>query len=416
MSFAYIRSMRHLFVTAAFIVASPLFAQGDSARLHELEQRLSAVDAQRTILLQDIETVRLSLLRDELSTKGLPALGAGERVIVHPGHSLVHSAEHEQPKWTAHIVTPEVVNGNLARIDTFLPDPQVPNTDLFSLYWNSGYDRGHQVPSADLRWSASALMPTYYYSNICPQVADMNRGAWAELEDWGRRYVRYSGERVFVLTGPVLEPGLPSLPDPSGGHHVSIPKLFWKVFADLDGPEVKGIAFVMSNEKHDEPPLTFAVPIDSVEKLTGIDFFPRLDVAAEKRIERGFDHARWYGEGDPNQGEVPPLRAPLPKGMFNTVQARHHVGNTATICGTVVSTRRTQKANAVYLNMDRNHPNQDFYATIWDVNGPNFSYDPEKELLNRKVCITGKITLYDDIPRISVNNESAIQPWEEAIR
>jgi hypothetical protein len=92
------------------------------------------------------------------------------------------------------------------------------------------------------------------------------------------------------------------------------------------------------------------------------------------------------------------------------------VGNTATICGTVISTRRTQKANAVYLNLDRNHPNQDFYATIWDFNGPNFSYDPETALLNRKVCITGKITLYNDIPRISVNNESAITLWDEVIR
>ena len=101
--------------------------------------------------------------------------------------------------------------------------------------------------------------------------------------------------------------------------------------------------------------------------------------------------------------------------MFNTVQARYHVGNTATICGTVVSTRRTAKANAIYLNLDRNHPNQDFYATVWDSNGPNFSYNPETYLIDKKVCITGKVTLYEDIPRISVNNESEIMLWDEAL-
>ncbi|MBP6573362.1 MAG: hypothetical protein KA230_02845, partial [Flavobacteriales bacterium] len=65
---------------------------------------------------------------------------------------------------------------------------------------------------------------------------------------------------------------------------------------------------------------------------------------------------------------------------------------------------------------DRMHPNQDFYATVWDVNGPNFSYDPETWLVNKVVCITGVVTLYDDIPRISVNNEHAIQLWDDMVR
>ena len=102
--------------------------------------------------------------------------------------------------------------------------------------------------------------------------------------------------------------------------------------------------------------------------------------------------------------------------MFNTTQAKYHVGNSVTVCGTVVSTRRTAKANAIYLNMDRVHPHQDFYVTVWDSNGPNFHYDPETELVNKKVCVTGKVTLYDDIPRMSINNENELMFWEEAVR
>ena len=412
----YFRLMLRSALLLIALATVPAFAQDEEARLKALQVQLEQVDAQRAALLAPIEQAKLKIMQRDLAAKGLPALAAGEKVIVHPGHSLVYSAEHEQPKWTAHLVTPDVVNGNLARIDTFLPDPLVPNTDLFSLYWNSGFDRGHQVPSADMRWSLDAMSATYLYSNISPQVAEMNRGAWADLEDWGRRYVRYSNERAFILTGPVLEKGLPTLPDASGTHHVSIPKFFWKVIADLDGAEVKGIAFVMSNAAHDEPPISFTVPIDSVESLTGLDFFPALDDATEARIEAMSDTKPWYANGDPFYGEVPPLKAPLPKGMFNTVQARFHVGSTATICGTVVSTRRTAKANAIYLNLDRNHPNQDFYATVWDSNGPNFSYDPVTYLMDKKVCITGKVTLYEDIPRISVNNESEIMLWEDIVR
>ena len=410
---ARVGSMLRQLLSLTVLVGVSVHSQDEESRLKSLQLQLEQIDAQRAALLAPIEQTKLKIMQRDLAAKGLPALVNGDNVIVHPGHSLVWSARHEQPKWTAHIVTPDIIHGALARIDTFLPDPLVPRTDLFSLYWNSGYDRGHQVPSADMRWSLDAMTATYYYSNISPQVAEMNRGAWADLEDWGRRYVRYSTERAFVLTGPVLEEGLPTLPSPDGGHHVSVPRLFWKVIADLDGPDMKGIAFVMSNAAHDEPPISFAVPIDSVEKLTGIDFFPGLDDVLEARLESAFEVKTWYAEGDPNHGEVPPLKAPLPRGMFNTVQARFHVGNTATICGTVVSTRRTQKANAVYLNLDRNFPNQDFYATVWDSNGPNFSYDPEAALLNKTVCITGKVTLYDDIPRISVNNESEITFWEE---
>jgi len=62
------------------------------------------------------------------------------------------------------------------------------------------------------------------------------------------------------------------------------------------------------------------------------------------------------------------------------------------------------------------HPNQDFYATVWDYNGPNFHYDPETYLLHKKVCITGKVTLYDEVARISVNNENEIQLWDEVVR
>jgi endonuclease G len=172
----------------------------------------------------------------------------------------------------------------------------------------------------------------------------------------------------------------------------------------------------MRNGVNEYPVISYAVPADSVEKLTGIDLFPALDDATENALEAQRDPQAWYHQGDPFFGEVEPLKAPLPKGLFNTVQAKYQVGRTATVCGTVVSTRRTAKANAIYLNLDRVHPAQDFYATVWDYNGPNFHYDPETYLLNRKVCITGKVTLYDEVARISVNNENEIQLWDEVVR
>ncbi|HNU56064.1 MAG TPA: DNA/RNA non-specific endonuclease [Flavobacteriales bacterium] len=400
---------------------APLFtvsAQVDlEGRLKTLEGERIRLEEQSTRLTARIDSAKLAIIRRDLQRMGLPRLEDGEEVIVHPGHLLVYSERHEQPKWTAHIASPDLIKGNLARIDSFLPDPLVKSgTAVTADYWNSGFDRGHMVPSADMRWNLEALQGTYYYSNISPQVPELNRETWADLEDWGRRYVNFSKRRVFVATGPVLREGLPTMQKADRKNEVSIPEYFWKVFADLDGDSPRAIGFVMRNSKLDGPPISYAVTVDSVETLTGLDFFHALDDATEDRIEAMRELKDWYADGDPNKGEVEPLRAPLPKGMFNSVQAKYHIGKTATVCGTVVSTRKTAKAKAIYLNFDRMHPNQDFYATIWEYNGPNFSYDPEVWLLNKRVCVTGKLTIFDDIPRISINNEKEVMLYEEAIR
>ncbi len=406
-----------LFSLFAVLLGTSTFAQYDlDKQLRSIEEQNARLQQEQLALAARMDSAKLAIVRRDLAAKGLPKLEAGDEVIVHPGHMLVYSEKHEVPKWTAHIATPDLITGNLARIDSFLPDPQVKTgTAVTADYWNSGFDRGHMVPSADMRWTYGALKGTYYYSNVCPQVPELNRGTWAELEDWGRRYVNFSKHRIFVVTGPVLRDGLPTMQKPDRKNEVAIPELFWKVIADLDGEKPQAIAFVMRNAAQEYPPISYSVTVDSVEALTGLDFFPALDDAMEARIEAMREPKDWYAQGDPFFGEVEPMKAPLPKGMYNTVQAKYHIGQTATVCGTVVSTRKTVKAKAIYLNFDRMHPHQDFYATIWEYNGPNFSYDPEVHLVNKKICVTGKVTIYEDIPRISINNENEVMLYEEAI-
>ncbi len=414
------KTMRHTLALALCLIGCGGWAQTTSDgtvlgdHLGSLEKQLSELDQRRVRHIQRMDSVKLAIIRRDLRTRGMPMLEPGDEPITHPGHMLVYDQKHKQPKWVAHIATPDLITGNLARIDSFLPDPLVKGgTAVTTDYWYSGYDRGHLVPSADMRWNQEALAATYLYSNISPQLPELNRESWAELEDWLRRYVNFSKRRVFVVTGPVLREGLPIMEKPNRENDVSIPELFYKVIADLDGDNPKGLAFLQANGRNENPTISYAVPIDSVEKITGIDFFANLDDSLEDTIEAMREPMDWYAEGDPFYGEREPLKAPLPNGMFNTVQAKYHVGNTATICGTVVSTRKTAKAQAIYLNFDRMHPHQDFYATIWSYNGPNFSYDPEVFLMNKRVCVTGKLTMYDDIPRISINNEHEITFFEE---
>ena len=110
--------------------------------------------------------------------------------------SLVYSEEHEQAKWVAHIISPDIITGNVSRTNDFRPDPHVSTgstveEDYFLKYLQPdssykydgyGFDRGHLAPSADFRWSTTALSESYFYSNMSPQRPEFNRGTWAELE------------------------------------------------------------------------------------------------------------------------------------------------------------------------------------------------------------------------------------------
>lgn len=213
-----------------------------------------------------------------------PTGGTGE-VIEHQGFSLSYVEDWEQAEWTAHILTRDNLNKQWNdRSNNFRPDPYVQSrTAIDDDYRGSGYDRGHLVPSADLAWNAEWADETFMFSNISPQARQFNQGIWRELEettrDWAKKF-----ERLYVVTGPVMTQ------DPKGSigrrNRVAVPAAYFKVLLDLEGPEKKGIAFLLPNQVSFEPLYDYAYSIDEVEAATGLDFFPDLMPAAtESELE-----------------------------------------------------------------------------------------------------------------------------------
>jgi len=390
-----------LFVICCTICA----AQNYGPEIDRLNTRLSELETERQKVTSEMEDLKLNWVASELNLRGMCSIPKGSQLVKHSAMMLSYNEEHEQADWVAHIILPDVETGKVGRTNDFRVDPAVTTgTAEQDDYWETGFDRGHLAPSADFRWSEKALSESYFYSNMSPQRPELNRKIWGELEDWVRRYVIDFKEPVVVVTGGVLTSGLPTI----GENKVSIPKYYFKAILDPYGDKQKAIAFVMENRAHDYPVISYAVSIDSVERLTGLDLFPQLDDQKEKDLEAMCDPKSWLHDRNPESAEVAPiLIKDLPKGMFNSIQAKYQTGSTATICGTVVATHRSKK-DAVYLNFDRRFPNNVFYATVWKDRQNNFSYDLEKELLNRRVCVTGKVTVYDEVARLSVNNENQV--------
>ncbi|MBC7535984.1 MAG: DNA/RNA non-specific endonuclease [Ferruginibacter sp.] len=413
--------MRFFFLFIIFPFFSP--AQNISVQINKAETEADQLNKKRDSLLLKIEDLKFQKLHEDLEKTGLPKLNPGEEVVYHLAYALVYAEPYEQAKWVAHIILPDVVRGNEGRSNDFRPDAKIKTgsateADYFLRIYQPdstfkydafGYDRGHLAPSADFRYSKKALSESYLYSNMSPQVAQLNRGRWAELEDAIRQYVVRNNTQLYVVAGGVLKPGLKKIE--RGINKVSIPEQYFKVVLDLTNQ--RAIGFLMPNKECEYPVLAYACTIDSVETVTGIDFFTSLPDELENKLEASFDSNKWVGERE--LGDALPLKADsLPRNTFNTVQARYYMGKNENIkvCGTVVSTKLSSKGN-IFINLDKKFPNQIFSISIFKDNVANFSYQPEKYLAGKTICVTGKIANFNGVPSVSITDEKSIEILHE---
>ena len=99
----------------------------------------------------------------------------------------------------------------------------------------------------------------------------------------------------------------------------------------------------------------------------------------------------------------------LAQKKLTAAEAKDHVGETATVCGNVVSTRyaASTKGQPIFLNLDRPYPNQIFTVLIWGSNRSKFG-KPEIEYNEKRICVTGTITEYRGVPEIVVDDRGQI--------
>mgnify|MGYP001975139078 CR=1 FL=1 len=65
------------------------------------------------------------------------------------------------------------------------------------------------------------------------------------------------------------------------------------VVLDVTEPAIEVIAFVLPNESSKRPLRRFAVTIDYVEEMTGINFFEAIEDDFEEQIEGSYSMQHW---------------------------------------------------------------------------------------------------------------------------
>ena len=76
-------------------------------------------------------------------------------------------------------------------------------------------------------------------------------------------------------------------------------------------------------------------------------------------------------------------------------QASSHIGEYATVCGKVVSTKHADRSNGepTFLNLDRPYPNHIFTIVIWGEDRAAFG-KPERTYSGKRACVKGLISQY----------------------
>ena len=399
----------------SFLIVQQIISAQVNAEIEKINTELKQIEEKKDALLEQLEIITLKEDIKEVSQTIIPK---DHNIIKHKAIIISYNEDHEQANWVAHKINKKIIDGNVSRtnnfrVDTLIKTGSSEEKDYFLksklpsgkyTYDGYGYDRGHLAPSADFKWSKTALSESYYYSNMSPQLPEFNRKGWAKIESFLRGYVYDNNLDLYVITGPMYNSTIKKSERSING--LSIPDYYFKIAVDLENN--LGIAFLVPHEKLLKPLESYMVSIDSIENLSGLDFNYQLNKDVEKAIEEQVVIEEWQNKK--NRGNVAPLSIKkLPKGTYNTIQARQFIdkGKNVTICGKVVSTKLSKNGHT-FLNLDQAFPNQIFSVTIWKSNNVNFSFQPHIKLNDKYVCFDGKITDNKGTPTMDLKNEKSL--------
>lgn len=255
-----------LFCAAVFAIANYMMARDRERRAHSQEFN---VDGDLTEVITN------------------PSLD--ETIVQYTGMTVSFNPTEHVPNWVAYELTAEEATGTEPRYNNFREDTDVAGCATPADYRNTGFDRGHMAPAADMKWNQEAMRESFLMTNIVPQVHVVNRGAWSSLEDKCRARA-VADSAVYIVCGPVLTDPIDFRIGQTG---VAVPRRFFKVILSPYADPPTAIGFLMPNESFSGGMQVCAVTVDSVEAVTGHDFFSALPDDIESQLESTINFHQW---------------------------------------------------------------------------------------------------------------------------
>lgn len=212
------------------------------------------------------------------------------QILAYTQFTLSYNELHEQADWVAYSLTKAEAEVPGLRQTAFKRDATVlTGSAVDNDYRNSGFDRGHLSPAADNSVNDAINKESFLFSNMAPQLGDFNSDIWQDLEGWVREQaIEY--DSVYVVTGPVFINSLGKI----GRNEVTIPGAFYKIVMRFDGSTPRMLAFMIPHLTPSNADFRdYKFPVNALETITGIDFFPALSSRVENRVENQTSDRHW---------------------------------------------------------------------------------------------------------------------------
>lgn len=196
--------------------------------------------------------------------------------------------------------------GTTPRCDCFATDTQLPSTfyrATSTSYSGSGFDRGHQCPSADRTDNAANNAATFLMSNMLPQSPNLNQITWNNMENYERALVN-QGNELYIYCGGYGSGGTGS----AGGvtftidnGRITVPSRCWKVIVAIPAgsddvsrasQSCRVIAVDMPNNQtvNSQAWGAYRTTVDAIEAATGFNLLSNLPTTVQATVEAAVDN------------------------------------------------------------------------------------------------------------------------------
>ncbi|WP_165799054.1 DNA/RNA non-specific endonuclease [Sphingobacterium corticibacter] len=221
-------------------------------------------------------------------------------------YTISYNANRGTPNWVSWYLDRNSMATNVSRQDNFAGYSGLPAnwyTVLTTSYTNSGFDRGHNCPSADRLSSIAANSSVFLMVNMIPQAPRNNQGVWNNFENYLRTRVN-QGNEIYIIMGSYGRGGTGT----NGGAltidqgRVTVPSNVYKIAVILpvgandllriENGQAEIIAIDTPNLNTVEANWQdYRVTIRELESKTGYNFLSTLSSGAQNRLKNVLSNA-----------------------------------------------------------------------------------------------------------------------------
>ena len=217
-------------------------------------------------------------------------------------YTMSYSRDQGKPNWVSWHLSAAWL-GSTARQDNFAADATLPSGWYragSTSYSGSGFDRGHNCPSADRTGSVADNSATFLMSNMMPQASTNNQQTWAGLENYCRTLVS-AGNELYIIAGSYGKGGTGTNGTMStiDGGRITVPSNCWKVVVVLpvgtsDVSRITSSTRVIAINTPNTNSIStswgsYRTTVDAIENATGYNLLSAVSSTIQSSIESKVD-------------------------------------------------------------------------------------------------------------------------------